>query len=295
MTGRLVSLIALPLSLIGHLLFWMGSSRLLVGSRVLAPAEAGDVVAVSAGILLIAAAVATVALGSLGVAVIGSLQLAFSLLLFLVPFGASGGFSPAFEIMNAVRSASVDVGNGFSFYVPAGFAFVTGTIMLVAGLVARPRARARGRAAPIELRVGAALVGLLAVIGVFMAVAGGARLSTRLLVTFAGLDPVGLVALLVGSVLVGAAVLLGRWTSTASLVAGAVTTIAGLVGLASPGVLFIASADWPELRRGLEIAGPSGALLLIGVLLVVVGFALRVRARNEADGEPPPPTTVPSV
>lgn len=174
MTGRLVSLIALPLSLVGHALFWLGSDRLLFGARVLAPAELGDVVAVSAGILLIAAAVATLAIGSLGVIVIGGVQILFSLLLFLVPFGVRGGFSPAFEIMNAVRSAHAALGDGLYAYVPTGFAFVTGVVMLVAGLVAR----ARRRTAPIEMRVGAGLVGVLAVIGVFMAVAGE-RACTR--------------------------------------------------------------------------------------------------------------------
>jgi len=301
MTGRLVSLIAIPLSLIGHVLFWLGSARLLFGARVLAPAEVGDVVAVSAGILLIAAAVATVAIGSLGVVVIGGVQILFSLLLFLVPFSVRGGFSPAFEIMNAVRSAGVEIGDGLYIYVPTGVAFLTGVIMLVAGLVAR----ARRRTAPIEVRIGSGLVGLLAVIGVLLAVGGGARLYTSLLVMFAGLDPVGLIVLVVGSVLVGAAVLIGRWTSTAALVAGAVTAVVGLVGLASPSTLFLASADWPELRRGFEIAGPSGSLLLAGVLLVVAGLALRVRGRRdagrtandvaEAAEEPPPPTTVPSV
>jgi hypothetical protein len=203
--------------------------------------------------------------------------------------------------MNAVRAAGVEIGDGLYFYVPTGIAFLTGAIMLVAGLVAR----ARARQASIEVRIGAGVVGVLAVVGVFMALAGGARLYTRLLVMFAGLDPLGLIVLLVGSVLVGAAVLIGRWTSAAALVAGVVTAVVGLVGLGSPSTLFLASAAWPELRRGLEIAGPSGSLLLVGVLLVIAGLALRVRARRGAvvasgplpvsADEPPPPTTAPSV
>lgn len=122
---------------------------------------------------------------------------------------------------------------------------------------------------------------------------------------FAGLDPFGLIVLVVGSVLVGAAVLIGQWTSTAAMVAGAATAVVGLVGLASPSTLFLTAAEWPELRRGLEIAGPSGALLLIGVLLAVASLALRARGRREAGRassgagasaeKPPPPTTVPSV
>jgi hypothetical protein len=292
MTGRLVSLIAVPLSLIGHILFWLGSPRLLAGARIVAPVEVADVVAVCAGILLIAAAVATVAIGSPGVIVIGAAQLVFSVMLFLFPVSVRGGFAPAFEVLSAVRASSAEIGDGLFLYVPTGFAFLTGAIMVVAGLVAR----ARTRPAPIEVRAGAAAAGVLGVIGVLMAVAGGARLYTRLLVTFDGLDQLGLIVLVVGSVLVGAAVLIGRWTSTAALVAGAAATIAGLVGLASPVLLLAASADWPELRRGLEIAGPSGSLLLVGVVLVITGLALRVRARREAAAnEPAPPTAVPSV
>jgi hypothetical protein len=303
MTGRVVSLVAIPLSLIGHVLFWIGSAGLLLGSGRGAAAEPGAVLAVSAGILLIAAAVATVAIGSAGVIVIGAAQLLFSLVLFLAPFSLRGGFSPAFEVMNAVRSVGVEIGDGLYLYVPTGFAFLTGVIMLVAGLVARRRLRPP----PIELRIGAAVAGVLAVVGVMMAVAGGMRLYTRLMVTFAGLDQFGLIVLMVGSVLAGAAVLIGRWTSTAALVSGTVTTVIGLVGLASPSTVFLAAADWPDLRRGLEIAAPSGLLLLVGVLLVVAGLALRVRARRDAGSptstgpvgtpgeEPPPPTTAPSV
>ena len=39
MTGRLLSLIAIPLSLLGHLLFWVGSAGLLRGAQLFQPIE----------------------------------------------------------------------------------------------------------------------------------------------------------------------------------------------------------------------------------------------------------------
>src|SRR5690349_6244034 len=136
MTGRLFSLIAIPLSLLGHLLFWTGSSGLLRGVQVLAPVDPVAIVLAASGILCIAAAVATVAVGSLGAIIVGGLHLAFSLLLFLFPFSPGSGVTPAWDAMNAVRVISEETSDGMYFYVPTGFAFVTGVIFLTAGLAA---------------------------------------------------------------------------------------------------------------------------------------------------------------
>jgi hypothetical protein len=100
------------------------------------------------------------------------------------------------------------------------------------------------------------------------------------LVTLSGIEPLGLFLLAAGSVLVALAVSAGRWSSAGALVAGGVATLAGLVALAAPGPVSRAIFAWPELRRSLEVAGPSGALLLIGLLLVIAGLAVRVRARR---------------
>jgi len=212
MTGRLFSLIAIPLSLLGHLLFWTGSSGLLRALQLFTPTEPVSVILTAAGILCIAAAIATVAVGSLGAIIVGGLHLAFSLLLFVFPFSPASGVAPAWDVMNALRSLSQETSDGMYFYVPTGFAFVTGAIFVAAGLAA-----------------------------------DGRRTVTP--------------------------------TSRALLA-------------------------WPELRRALDLAGPSGVLLLIGVLLVIGGLAVRVRARRAAGlpalgsgsaDEPPPPTTAPSV
>jgi hypothetical protein len=301
MTGRLLSLVAIPLSLIGHLLFWAGSGGLLRAVFVFAPPEPVAVILVAAGILLILAAMATTAVGSLGVIVIGLLQLAFSLLLFLMPFTLRGGFSPAFEVMNAVGSSSREISDGMFYYIPTGMAFVTGVIFLVAGIAANGR---RSVTPSTAARAVAGLAGLVGVAGLVLALAGGARLYVNQLVRLAGLDPLGLVLLVAGGVLLAAAVLSARWSSAGALVAGAIVTVVGLIPIASPAAMLGITDAWQELRRGLEIAGFSGSLLLSGLLLVIAGLAVRVRARRAAGlpaiasrpaNEPPPPTTAPSV
>ena len=277
MTGRLLSLIAIPLSLLGHLLFWTGSSGLLRATQLLGAVDPVSVILTAAGILCIAAAIATVAIGSLGAIIIGALHLAFSLLLFVFPFSPASGITPAWDVMNALRSLSQETSDGMYFYVPTGFAFLTGAIFLAAGLAASAR---RTVTPTSRARVLSGLAGVLGIVGIVLALAGGGRLYISVLVTLSGIEPFGLFLLAAGSVLVALAVSAARWSSAGALVAGGVATVAGLVALAAPGQVSRAIFAWPELRRALEIAGPSGTLLLIGVLLVIAGLAVRVRARR---------------
>lgn len=302
MTRRLFSLVAIPLSLLGHLLFWAGSAGLLNALQLLAPLEPVAVILVVAGILLILAAMATAAVGSLGVIVIGVLQVSFSLVFLLMPVSLrGGGFSPAFDVMLEVRSFSREISDGMFYYVPTGMALVTGVIFLVSGLAAHAR---RSVTPGIAARVVAGLVGLVGVLGVALTLAGGSRLYVNQLVRLDGMDPPGLVLLLAGSVLLAAAVLSARWSSAGALVAGAIIAVVGLIPIASPITVFSVGEVWEELRRGLDIAGASATLFLIGLLLVIAGLAIRVRARRAAGlpamasgsaDEPPPPTTAPSV
>jgi hypothetical protein len=302
MNRRLFSLVAIPLSLIGHLVFWAGSAGLIHAVQIFAPLEPVSVILVGAGILVILAAMATVAVGSLGVIVIGALQVVFSLMLLLMPISLrGGGFSPAFDLMIEVRSFNREISDGMFYYVPTGMALVTGVIFLVAGLAAHSR---RTVTPGIPARIVSGLVGLVGVLGVALALAGGSRLYVNQLVRLDGMDPVGLVQLLAGSALLAAAVLAARWSSAGALVAGAIIAVVGLIPIASPIAVFSVGEVWEELRRGLDIAGASASLLLTGLLLVIAGLAIRVRARRAAGlpavvsgsaEELPPPTTAPSV
>jgi hypothetical protein len=82
--------------------------------------------------------------------------------------------------------------------------------------------------------------------------------------------------------LIGIVVAAARWSAAGTVVAGAVVTVVALIGLAAPVAMLGASGGWVELRRGLELAVPSASLLLIGVLLLVAGQAVRLRARRRA-------------
>jgi hypothetical protein len=156
-------------------------------------------------------------------------------------------------------------------------------IFLFAGLAANAR---RTGTPTIRARVLSGLSGLAGALGVLLALAGGGRLYVSQIVTIRGLDLPGFLLLLGGAVLLAVAVLSARWSSAGALVAGAIVTITGLVTLASPLALSFA-VGWRDLGRGLEIAGPSGTLLLIGLLLVVAGLAVRVRARRAAEIQEP--------
>ena len=279
MTGRVFSLIALPLALAGHLLFWPGSALLLRSTQQFRGAvDLGALVLTVAGILLIAAAVATVAIGSLGAIVLGAVQIVFSLTLHLVPIDLrSDAFSPAFELMNAVRGASTEVGDGMFLYFPPGGGLIIGAVLLAAGLATDVR-----RAVPSSTaRLVSGIAGVVGLLGLALALAGGAITYIRLLVMLAGADALGLAMLYAGTVLVAAAVYATRWSSAGAVVLGAATTLVALVGLAAP-VALLGAAPTAELRRALEIALPSGLLLLIGFVALVAGLAVRYRASRAA-------------
>lgn len=281
MTARLFSLVAIPLSVVGHLLFWAGSAQLLRATQQLVPGvDAAAVALTLGGVLVTAAAIATVAIGSLGAYIVGGLHLVFSLLLHLVPFDPlHGGFSPAFSLMNAMRGAGVEINDGMFFYVPPGAAAVTGIVFVAAALAADRRPSGQP---VISTRIVSGLAGVLGVFGLVLAMAGGARVYFTLLVTIVGPTPLDLLMLYAGVLLVGVAVAASRWSAVGALVFGAVVTVVGLIGLAAPRMLPLAGGGWREFGSGLGIFAPSGQLLLIGVLAIVAGLAVRVRARRAA-------------
>lgn len=286
MTGRLFSLVAIPLSLVGHLLFWGGSATLLRGLMQFGSGaiDLGALALAVVGMLLVLAALATVAVGSLGALIVGAVHLLFSLLFHVVPFDViRGGFSPAFEVMNAVRGLSMEVSDGMFWYVPTGVAVVTGAIFVGAALAAD----GRGSVAPaVGPRLVAAIAGLVGLGGLALAVSAGARVYMRQLIMFSAAEPIDVVLLYLGGALVAGAVLAGRWSTVGAILAGAVVVVAGLVGLASPLALLDLTPS-PELKRGVQILAGSGSLLLIGLLLVVAGLAIRWRARRAGTAASP--------
>lgn len=290
MTGRLYSLVAIPLSLVGHLLFWGGSATLLRGLMQFGGGalDVGALALAVVGMLLVLAALATVAIGSLGALVVGAVHLLFSLLFHVVPFDLiRGGFSPAFEAMNLVRGLSMEVSDGMFWYIPTGVGVVTGAIFVGAALAADGRGTVAPAVAP---RLLSALAGLVGLGGLVLAVASGARVYMRQLIMFAAAEPIDVVLLYLGGALVAGAVLAGRWSTVGAFLAGGVGIVVGLVGLASP-LTLLDLAPSPELQRGVQILAGSGSLLLIGLLFVVAGLAVRWRARRAAIAAPPAPAS----
>lgn len=279
MTGRTFSLVAIPLALVGHLLFWSGSATLLRSwSAFGGGLDVGALLLVLGGIVLILAAVATTAIGPLGAIVVGAVQLLLSLAVHVFPFSFRGGFAPGYEILNASRSISMELGDGMYFYFPPGAGAVTGAILLGAGLASGRRlVRADGRT-----RLLSGLGGLVGVLGLVLAIAGGGGVYVRQLVMMSGVQVLDVVMLYTGVVLLGAVAYSTRWSSAGAFVAGGATTLVALVGLASPVGLSVLARPWPEFWRGIEIAAPSGILLLIGVSLLTAGVAARWRLRGVA-------------
>jgi hypothetical protein len=281
MTSRLFSLIAVPLVLVGHLLFWGSSATLIAGVQRGSGVDAGAVGLAGIGIVLILGSIGTVAIGSLGAYIVGGVQLLFSLVLHLVPFDPlHGGFSPAVELMNGVRSASTSLSDGLFFYFSPGAGAVIGAIFVGAGLAAEWRTATHPAGVTRVISALTAVVGLL---GLALALIGGGAVYIGQLITLAGPRALDLVMLYGGVVLVGASLLAARWSSAGPILAGAVTSVLAVVVLASPRVLLGLPA---AARRGAEIAGPSAILLLIGLLLVMAGLAVRVRARRAASITP---------
>lgn len=278
MTSRLFSLfslIAIPLSFVGHLLFWSGSVTLLRLFQQFGGTDPIAVAAVAFGILFILAAVATVAFGGLGAFVVGVVHLVFSLLMYLVPLQLIGGFSPAFELMNAVRPASAEISDGMLFYFAPGVGAITGTVFLVAAL-ASDRRTAAGSS---RTRLLAGLAGILGVLGIVLSISGGGRLYSAQLVTLRGTDLPGIALLYGGAVLLAIAVFSARWSSAGMFVAGGVSTVFGVIWLAAPQLIPVGFGS-PEPGRGLQIVATTGSLLLIGLLLIVSGLAVRHRGRR---------------
>ena len=303
MTSRLLSLVAVPISFVGNLLFWAGSAGLLRSTMQFAGAlDVGALVLTVIGVALLLAGIATVALGSLGAYIVGGIHLLFSLLLHVLPFDPlHGGFSPAFEVLNLVRGINMDVSDGMYYYFPTGIGALVGGIFVAAGLAADRR---RSLVPPTPARVGSGLTAITGLGGLLLALMFGARAYVRQLVTLAGAAPLDVVLLYVGVVLLAAVVVAARWSSAGALVAGAVITVVALIGLAAPMTLIGAAGSSLELRRALEMAVPGGSLLLIGLLLLVAGLAVRVRARRLAgvpgiagavEADPPPPSGPASV
>ncbi|MCR6493263.1 hypothetical protein [Cellulomonas sp. P24] len=102
----------------------------------------------------------------------------------------------------------------------------------------------------------------------------------------AWIDALGTTLVALGALLLIVVVLLGLWTATVPITAGAVVTTAGLTFLIIPErayteVLRLFRTDANALTVGqLDLQGVSGVVLLLGVLLLAAGIAIAVARRG---------------
>lgn len=147
-------------------------------------------------------------------------------------------------------------------------------------------------APPRRVGIGAHLLGILVglVAGPVAVLVAGLG-ESRIVLAYtppqtAWIDALGTTLVALGALLLIVVVLLGLWTATVPITAGAVVTAAGLTFLIVPErayteVLRLFRTDANALTVGqLDLQGVSGVVLLLGVLLLAAGIAIAVARRG---------------
>lgn len=270
--GIVISLVATAL---GYVALWQGGTVLMSEA---AQFRRGDIdpsalLLVIGGLALLAIAMLSVAISSVGVITVGAIHLLFGLVAVLLP-------SVSFIRLTAQAfGENSRIGAGLLVSVSTGVGMLAGIVFLVTGLAAiterpqKPGAIARAASVIVALVAGP--------MGVLLAFMGGGRVYTNLLVRAGGgFDAPVAVLLVVGTVLMGLAVLTLRWSSLGLAVLGLVVAGFGFVGIAQPGQLAsIVDLVSRELSVTMQFAAPSGGVAVLGMLLIAaaVGGILRSR------------------
>ena len=268
---RILSVVvAVAASTAGHIVLWInGATSLLLTGEGLETSPLA-VVGTTVGVLLVGVAMLTVVWSSLGVLVIGTLHVLVGLTVGL-PFA----LSPMAQFSRALFRVSRELSFGMDYTTLTGVVLLTGAIFVAAGLVAR-RARAVGTSATGAL---AAIVGvILGVAGLLVGLAGGYLNFRRIFAFAAGIDPVAFALLLVGAVLLAAAVLSARWSVIGLVVLGALVVLLGILQVATRFMFELPRVE--GVLESFDNASLLGNVQLIGVLLIAAGVGVWLRARR---------------
>jgi hypothetical protein len=226
------------------------------------------------GLVLLAVAMLSVAISSVGVMTVGVIHLLFGLLAVLDPS------LPFIRLIAQAFGRDSTVGDGMLYSVSTGIGMLAGIVFVVTGLAAlTSRSQKPGAVARAASIIVAIVAGPM---GVLLAFMGGGLVYTDLVVlATGGFNPTGAVLLLVGTVLVGLAVLTLRWSSVGLAVLGLVIAVIGFFGLAQPGQLASISGEVSrELSVTVQFAAPNGNLALLGMLLLAAAFGTLLRSRR---------------
>jgi len=284
MIHRTLSLVvAVVASVLGYLALWSGGTTLALaassynsGGRL----DPGALALVALGVLLIAVAGMTVVFSSLGVIVVGAIHVLVGFVSILSPFEALRGPLPLpYQLINQVFDPNSPVNFGFYASVPTGAGIAVGTVLLVAGIAAR------GRTARVS-QFGRILSPILSVIlggvGVLIIVGQGAVVyASQLQRGSWGVDFGVVGAIVLATVLLAVAAFTLRWSSVGVFALGAIVAVFGLATLFQPNAVRAALTPVSQdLATGFGMWSGSGNFALLGIVLLAVGFAVRVRARR---------------
>jgi hypothetical protein len=285
MIRRILSLaIAIVASVLGYASLWSGGYILVraAGSFSGPSIDPGAVGLVALGLILLAFAVFTVVISSLGVIVVGAIHLVVGLLSIVTPFQLLEGQRPLpYIFINALFDADSGINFGFVTSVSQGIGLVVGTVMLVGGLAARGRT---GVVSTVGRIVSPIVAIFLGIGGLLIVLVQGTHVSTEQFVRLSWDGNPGVIALiLLGLLLIAAVVLTTRSSSVGVFVLGAVVIIIGAIAIFQPRAVAQVVFESEALRSSgnqFLMLSASGNVLLIGVILIAVGFGVRIRGRR---------------
>ena len=296
MARRLLSvLIAVVATVLGYLAAWTGGVATAMSANAFRGGfDPSGLPLVLLGLVLLAVAGLTIVMSSAGVIVVGAAHVLFGLLAFALPVtGITGGFSPAYGLIRLLFSVSPSFADGLYFSVPTGFGMLVGVALLVSGLMARSRQAPTNSIA----RVTTGLVALvLGVPGVLLVLTGGGSSYRRTAAMLQPATPLDVVLIASGVILVAVVVASVRWSSTGVILLGAIVSVLGVVFLVASAQIFGTIVGISqEFAAGVQSAGATGNVLILGVVLLAVGFGVRVRARRSVTLAPADVPDVASV
>lgn len=281
MARRLLSvLIAVVATVLGYLAAWTGGVAIAMNS-FRAQFDPSGLPLLLLGLVLLAVAALTIVMSSAGVIVVGAAHLLFGLLAFALPMtGITGGFAPAYWLIRLTYGASRAFADGLYFSVPTGFGMLVGATLLIAGLMARSRQTPTSSIARVSAGVAALILG---VPGVLLVLTGGGSSYRRTAAMLQPATPLDVILIVSGLLLVSVVVVSVRWSSVGVILLGAIVSLLGLVFVvASAPIVGTVARISQEFAAGVQSAGVSGNVLVLGVVLLAVGFGVRIRARRAA-------------
>ena len=284
MIRRILSLVvALVASVLGTLSLWTGGTTLAFvagsfrsGGRI----DPGALALVALGLLLLVIAVWSVVLSSLGVIVVGAIQVIVGFVSILSPFEMAQGPLPVlYQLINQLFGPNSPVNFGFYASVPTGVGIAVGTVLLVGGIAARGRSAVPsqfGRIFSPILSVILGGIGLLILVG-----QGGVVYTSQLQRASWNVDFGVVGAVVLGMLLLAVTAFTVRWSSIGLFVLGAIVTTFGLATLFQSNLIRAALTPVSqELASAFAMWSGNGNFALVGLVLLAMGFAVRARARR---------------